>query len=345
MKVLIVNNAVPFIWGGAEELAVNLDQQLNALKGVESEILRIPFAWEPKERIASEIILNSNLGIVNADRVIALKFPAYLVQHDRKTIWLLHQFRQAYDLLDAGRSLLARGQDDGIIGAVTRADNACFDAAQWVFANSPVTRDRLQRYNGRKSEVLYPPLNDPDLFEPGPYGDYIFAGGRVGESKRQHLLVEAARLAGNDCRLVVAGPPGSQADADLLRELVGKYGLQDRVTLQLRMHSRKEIGDLARHALACAYIPFDEDSLGYVTMEAAESGRAIVTTTDSGGLLEIVKDLESGFVCAPDAASLATAFDRLFADRALARRLGAAARDLWTSKKIDWPTTLERLLA
>jgi glycosyltransferase involved in cell wall biosynthesis len=80
-------------------------------------------------------------------------------------------------------------------------------------------------------------------------------------------------------------------------------------------------------------------------MEAAASGRATVTTSDSGGLLEIVKDRESGLVCAPDAASLATAFDRLFADRALARRLGAAARDLWTSKKIDWPTTLERLLA
>ena len=102
MKVLIVNNAVPFVWGGAEELAVNLCRRLNALDGVEAEILRIPFKWEPKERIPAEIILNRNLEIMNVDRVIALKFPAYLLQHDRKTIWLLHQFRQAYDLIDDG---------------------------------------------------------------------------------------------------------------------------------------------------------------------------------------------------------------------------------------------------
>ena len=32
MKVLIVNNAVPFVWGGAEELAVNLSKRLNAVQ-------------------------------------------------------------------------------------------------------------------------------------------------------------------------------------------------------------------------------------------------------------------------------------------------------------------------
>ena len=38
------------------------------------------------------------------DRVIALKFPAYLVPHRQKVLWILHQYRQAYDLWDAGKS-------------------------------------------------------------------------------------------------------------------------------------------------------------------------------------------------------------------------------------------------
>ncbi len=54
--------------------------------------------------------------------------------------------------------------------------------------------------------MLYPPLNDAGLFEPGEYGDYIFAGGRVDPGKRQHLLAEAAFKAGENCKLVIAGP-------------------------------------------------------------------------------------------------------------------------------------------
>ena len=38
------------------------------------------------------------IKLTSIDRVIALKFPAYYVEHDNKVLWLLHQFRQAYDL-------------------------------------------------------------------------------------------------------------------------------------------------------------------------------------------------------------------------------------------------------
>ena len=78
MKVLVLNNAAPFIRGGAEELADCLVRRLNATKGVEAELLRVPFRWEPAERIVDEILLNRNLQLYNVDRTIALKFPAYL---------------------------------------------------------------------------------------------------------------------------------------------------------------------------------------------------------------------------------------------------------------------------
>ena len=29
----------------------------------------------------------------NVDHVIAMKFPTYLIQHPRKTVWLVHQYR------------------------------------------------------------------------------------------------------------------------------------------------------------------------------------------------------------------------------------------------------------
>lgn len=31
------------------------------------------------------------------DLVVPMKFPSYLVRHPNKVVWLIHQFRQAYD--------------------------------------------------------------------------------------------------------------------------------------------------------------------------------------------------------------------------------------------------------
>ena len=345
MKVLIVNNAVPFIWGGAEELAANLAKALNGTKGVTAEILRVPFAWTPNERLIDEIFINKSMHLPNVDRMIGLKFPAYLMPHDHKTLWLLHQFRQAYDLRDAGQSPLGRDLASlSIVEAIRRADNQCFAACKRIFTNSPVTQDRLRRYNKHDSEVLYPPLNDAELFRHGADGGYIFAGGRVSPGKRQRLLIEAMQYAGRDVRLVIAGPPESDAEAQELKQLVERMNLADRVTLKFGFLPRQEIAELASNARACAYLPFDEDSLGYVTMEAFACGKAVLTTTDSGGLLEIVKHNQTGIVTEPTAEAIGAGLDVLY-EASAARRLGQAAGAEWVRRSLTWSTTVERLLS
>lgn len=345
MKVLVVNNAAPFIRGGAEELADNLVRQLNATPGVESELLRIPFKWAPTERLIEEVLIHRRLRLVNVDRVIALKFPAYLVPHERKTLWLLHQFRQAYDLAEAGQGLSDEGLEGDVKRVIRRADDECFAACQRIFVNSPVTQARLRRFNGVEAEVLYPPLNDAELFTGGAAGDYVFAGGRVAPGKRQHLLIEAmARLKSPRLRLLIAGPAESEAYAAELRALVEANGLGDRVELQLGFHPRARIAGWMNGAAACAYIPFDEDSLGYVTMEAFAAGKPVLTTTDAGGLLEMV-DAETGVVAAPDPDSLAAGLDALGQDPARLRQLGSAAKASWARRGLTWASTIERLLS
>jgi glycosyltransferase involved in cell wall biosynthesis len=343
MKVLVVNNAVPFIRGGAEELADNLVRRLNATPGVQAESLRVPFNWEPRERLIEEILINQAFSLWNVDRVIGLKFPAYLIPHDNKVLWLLHQFRQAYDLDVAGQSHLGDDEQGRTIKrAIHAADKACFEHSRRIFCNSPVTQGRLKRFNGFDSEVLYPPLNDGELFTGGEAGDYVFAGGRVDLGKRQHLLIEAVAKTKGSFRLVIAGPLGSAEYGDRLRALVEQYGLESRVELAFGFHPRADIARWVNGARACAYLPFDEDSVGYVTMEAFAAAKPMITVTDSGGLLEIV-DADTGAVVEPDAQALADAMDRLM-QPAAAARAGQAARALWTAKDVTWERTIEMLI-
>jgi glycosyltransferase involved in cell wall biosynthesis len=346
MKILVVNNAAPFVRGGAEELADHLVRHLNATRGVAAELLRVPFRWEPAERLTDEILLNRLLRIYGADRMIGLKFPAYLIPHPNKTLWLLHQFRQAYDLYDSGHSHLSgHPQEQQHQSVVREADRQCFAESRRIFTNSPVTARRLEFYNSMKATVLYPPLNHPELFLGGEYGNYIFAGGRVSPGKRQHLLIEAMRHVRSGIKLVIAGPPDDVETRVAIERLASEYGVGHKVEFRLGFRDVQEIASLANGALACACLPIDEDSLSYVAMEAFAAAKAVITTRDAGGLLEIVRDGETGLVAEPTAAGLAEAIDTLAGSPDRAKDMGTAARQVLADKKLTWPATIERLLS
>ena len=95
MNIAIVNNMVPFLYGGAEFLAESLSEKLKEY-GHQSIVITYPFKWVPKEAILDSIMAVKLNQIDNCDLVIALKFPAYFINHSNKKLWLLHQFRQAH---------------------------------------------------------------------------------------------------------------------------------------------------------------------------------------------------------------------------------------------------------
>ena len=334
----------PFVWGGAEELAANLVTRLEAT-GQEAELLRIPFKWDPYERLLEEMLLCRSMRLVNVDRVIAMKFPAYLIPHSRKTMWIPHQYRQAYDLFDSGHSNIPPSpRGDEIRRIIRETDISCFQSAERLFGVSQVIADRMRKYNGIDCEVLMPPLNDPERFTGGEASFYIFAGGRVSEGKRQHLLIEAMRYSKTNINLVVAGPPENSDYAHRLEDIVTRNNLQSRVTLDLRFLPRETYAQYVNAARAVAYAPLDEDSVGYVTMEAFQAHKPVVSVSDSGGLLQIVIDKMTGLISPPTPEQLGEAFDRIASSTKDAIAWGHAGHDLWKDMKITWTDTINRLL-
>ena len=344
MKILVVNNMSPFVWGGAEELAVNLRRAL-IRDGHEAEVVRIPFQWKPATRIPSQMLMVRAMEIHGVDRVIALKFPAYLIRHPHKTIWLLHQYRQAYDLYEVGQTNLpSDSRGEAIRALITHADMEAFQETRRLLTNSIVTRDRLKRFNGFNAGVLLPPVNDPHLFEADEIGNYIFAGGRINGMKRQLLLIEAMRHASAATKLVVAGPADLPEDERLVRAAVSEHGLEDRVTLDIRFLPRGVYARYVTRSRAVAYIPYDEDSYGYVAMEGAMAKRAVITAGDSGGVVGLAQPGVTGWLAEPKPESLAEAMSAACADASQAAKRGQAAHQLWQSLDINWSRTVEALL-
>src|SRR5256714_7010321 len=141
MRILIATTHVPFIRGGAEAHAEGLRDALSA-SGHEAEIVAIPFKWYPPEKIlehmlACRLIDLTEVSGTPVDLLIGLKFPAYLIPHPRKVLWILHQFRTAYELWDHPLGDLIF-QPDGaqVRDAIWQADRPLIPQAETVFANS-----------------------------------------------------------------------------------------------------------------------------------------------------------------------------------------------------------------
>ena len=96
--------------------------------------------------------------------------------------------------------------------------------------------------------------------------------------------------------------------------------------------------------MAAAYIPLDEDSYGYPSLEASHSSKPILATVDSGGVCELVEHGVNGLIAEPDPKALAEAMDRLYLDRKGTQKMGLNAASRVGEMNISWSHVLERLL-
>lgn len=344
MKIGIISSTVPFVNGGYRFIADWLEVKLRE-RGHAVETVYIPSTDDPNTLLAQMAAFQSIQLSESFDLAITLRPPAHLIQHPRKVVWFIHHIRIFYDLWDSPyRPFPATISWNALREQIMRADTNALRSAQKVFSNSRVVADRLRQFNGIDAEVLYPPVFNSERFQDGDYGNEIVCVCRMEHHKRQHLLVDAMGHTRTSVRLRLCGPSSNPDYAKTLAKTAGRHGVQDRVVIDNRWITEDEKVSLLRNALASAYVPLDEDSYGYPTIEAAHSRRCTVTVSDAGGVLEFVTDGSNGLVVPPDPAMLGMAFDRLNSDRAMAREMGDAASQRIADLGIDWDTVIAKLL-
>jgi hypothetical protein len=343
MRVGVTFAKVPFLRDRAETRADELVQVLRAA-GHEAELISIPFNARPDCQIAEQMLacrlldLEESMG-TRIDRLVGLTFPAYLVPHPAKVIWLLRQCRAAHDLWGTPYGNLHTTKNGELLRRlICGADTRVMSAVRGMFVPSQSAAERLHVDCSVAATPLYvPPAfavdyrheDDDDFFLLPADDDYTL---------RQDLVLQALRRTRYSVRLrVLAGPPASAA-----KQLgQGDSSLEGRTVWG-------RTGSEGRRALfgSCLAVVFA--SLGeadnIVALEAMLSEKALVTCNDSGGVAELVQDGQTGYVCSPDPEALAEALDRLWEDRVLARRLGRSARANYQDLRLSWDRVLEQLL-
>jgi len=348
MRILIATSQVPFIRGGAEIHAEGLRDALRAA-GHEAEIIAIPFKWYPPQQILDHMLACRLFDLTEVagtpvDLLIGLKFPAYLIPHPNKVLWILHQHRTAYELWDHPLSdLIYYPNGAQVRDAIQLADQQLIPRSKAVFANSRNVAGRLKRFCGIDATPLYHPPPHAEHFYSSVAEDYLFFPSRLCIPKRQSLVLEALGETRNPVQVRFAGTPDRPSYADELKSMARKLKLGNRVQW-LDNLSDEQMRHQYAHSIGVIYPPIDED-YGYVTLEAMLASKPVITCTDSGGPLEFVVNEKTGLITEPNPKALAAALDTLWDNREQARIRGQAGRTHYDSFDINWNNVVRKLLA
>jgi glycosyltransferase involved in cell wall biosynthesis len=341
VRIAVCAPQVPFARGGAEIFADDLVSELRE-RDHDVDLVTVPYKWYPGERVLSQAFLWRLLDLEEADGrpidvVIATKFPSYAVRHPNKVVWLLHQFRQAYELdrTDLGQ-FGETAEERATRRAVQRLDRVTLGEARKLFATSRNVAERLERSTGHVAEVMpHPPQELP--YRTDAYDDFVLSVGRLDRAKRHDLLLRAA-AADPSLRCVVVGDGPDRAR---LEDVARRAGLDGRARFTGRV-GEGELADLYARCLAVYYAPVDED-FGMVPYEAFLAAKPVVTTSDAGGPLEVVTDRRTGLVCEPRPQAVAEACAWLRAHVEDAKAWGNAGKEI--AGRVSWDETIARLLA
>src|SRR5204862_8257857 len=139
--------------------------------------------------------------------------------------------------------------------------------------------------------------------------------------KRLGVLLAALTLAPG----VKAVVGGTGPDAEALKRRATRLGISDRVEFTGFLDDERASRYYAG-ARAVYFAPVDED-YGYGAVEALTAARPVITTDDSGGVLEFVENEVTGLVTPAQPDAIARSLSQLASDPEKDARLGAAGRE------------------
>jgi glycosyltransferase involved in cell wall biosynthesis len=205
----------------------------------------------------------------------------------------VHQHRPIYDLFGGQFSDFSDDpRSEAIRRLLVEGDRVAIGEAQYSSGISQNVVNRLATFNQLSANLLYPPLPLGGSYYSDSEEGYLLSVGRICRIKRLDLLIKALPMVDPELKLKVVGTPDDPDYFNHLKSEIDKHHLKDRVIFLGRV-SNEELIKLYANCLSVYYAPFDED-YGFASLEGLASCKPVIAASDSGGVLEFVRDSFEG---------------------------------------------------
>ncbi|MBC7318120.1 MAG: glycosyltransferase family 4 protein [Methanothermobacter sp.] len=215
-----------------------------------------------------------------------------------------------------------------------------------IITVSNTTRDALVKDYGidpRRVEVIYNGVDlsliDSIRASKVP-GTLIFVGRLAPHKHVDHLLKIVKELKDEipNIRLKVIG---DGVEKNRLLKLVKDYKIEDRVSFYMNLKYSDVIYHMKRSSILV--LPSTREGFGMVLAEANACYRPVIAYK-SGGVVEVIKDGENGFLVEPlNLESLREKIKTLLLDDKLQERMGRKGRRM-VEEKFNWDKIIEKIM-
>lgn len=382
MKIAIVAPShVPFIRGGMENLVWDLCSTINDQTDNEADLIKLPTKEDNFWDLIESYEQYYHLDLSHFDAIIVSKYPAWMVQHDNCIFYVAHRLRGLYDTYPSEMSLeVEKGNskiekvlhyidkhphpaslniffemlhqlkvESGVEeerwytfpGPLIRKiihymdDFAFYNRATRYFSISQTVKNRRGYFPENASvEVLHLPSTINKTCSCG-VGQYIFLVSRLDSAKRIDMLIEAMKYVKSDVKLLIAGTGPEKNKLEVMAK-------NDKRICFLGYISDEDVDKYYGNCLVVPYFPFDED-YGFITVETMMHKKPVITTYDSGGPTEFVKNYETGFVTDFNAEKIAERIDYIVENPQQAKEMGERGFNL--VKNLNWLAIVNELIS
>lgn len=99
MKIaLVAPSPVPFTFGGTESMILKIQRLFNTQTSHQCEVMKIPTRENSFWQLIDSYYAFHTLDLSHFDVVISTKYPSWMIRHPVHFLYLIHPFRQVYDL-------------------------------------------------------------------------------------------------------------------------------------------------------------------------------------------------------------------------------------------------------
>ena len=322
----------------AGSIAHDLTQALRD-HGHSAETVIVPFVQGGGDQVVKQALacqlMNYGDGHGSSiDRLIGLRFPAYLIEHPKSVLWVHEVYTPAYEQPFC-EGVRVPGD---LAEAIRNVDRQRFARAEHVFADSDLLAERLRAYLGLDTPVLRAPPPLASLLSGAEAHPYLLAVA----DKLQGPAFELLLRSGDYCRQPVQLKLAALATADSNAQ--SRWCFASGAVFEVAPWcSSQELADLFNRCLAVVD-PGNASGSPTLGRQAALASKCLVSCSDGSAARDGVVSGSNGWIVEPSARGIAQALDRIWLERDETLAMGAAARTQYAQLDISWENTLAKLL-
>jgi glycosyltransferase involved in cell wall biosynthesis len=325
MKIMLAGSVSPFT--AREELhwAQAISKKLSE-SGHQVDLFNLPVVQDPL--LLSEQIMASRLLSVdpNCDLLITIGYPAFVLKHPRKRALLFSLASPLHEWFDTEYGVIATPQYHSLRHSIQAAEKSCLAEADCIVCGSANLAAQLKdEYTLRSASYL---LDDvlQDKLENGLPAQvrWVVTESTLEPCDRYDLLLEAVAQSSGDWKLAIFVPSSSAVYRDALTQRIEKLAINERIAVVNAPLSTSALEQSLFHIV----LRYQSARIPEGTIRAMKSNIPVVTVSDSGALLEVVKHNVNGLVVKPDSKSIAQWLDQTCTDTALVEKLAKGNQKL-----------------